>query len=244
MIKYSKDGFEISHLRYLSDASVGLMFFFMFIVVVHTGVLKLPFFSDLMSGYGDVTKNAAGNFEKNSVKITEITVSNLADFLLIFLLFLLHPAIGIIISVLSWFFLEALSVWFVERILWKYKIVAKMGGVELAYLSAMNKFNVDYYHWHGFLFEAEIYLRSREVGLDVVDLRRSLRLMLRNVSFLILLLLIIFIFQKLFVFALLSFIIFVCTFIVSGAVSNLSSITLFVMYYRYYMYEVEGQTIA
>jgi len=233
MIKYSKDGFEIDHLRYLTDASVGLVFYVIIIFFAYSGFLHFPFISDV---FGDA-RHSTG------VKVTEITVSNISEYILIILLFLLHPAIGIVISALSWFLLEALSVWLVEKIIWKHKFVVKMGGVESEYLPAINKFRIEYNGWHGFLYNAEIYLRSQGVELYSIELRRSLRILLRNISFVMLLISVVFIIQNNLLFALYLFILFFCLLVVSCSIAELANISLFIMYYRYYMYEFEGYKI-
>ena len=160
-IKISNSGIEISSDRYLTDNSTGLFFLLNLIILVKQDCLTcIP--SDLF---------------------TNLPLNVLLGFILI----LLSNAIGLIISTLSFVMIEIPYV-LLEYCWWKCKIPLYPVQFKETFTEMLNEHDVkSYSSWHKQLIMFEEELIKKGVNIDRFLIQRGIRVLLRNLSFVLLL---------------------------------------------------------
>lgn len=161
MLKISNNGIEISSDRYLTDNATGLFFLLNIIIV-----LKLNIFPSLTQ-----------SFPPSNISL---------NVLLGFIFFLLSTAIGLIISSFSYAVLELPYIG-LEYIWWKSKLPLYPIQFKKEFNEMVNKYNLKYGNWHCNLIVFEEVLTKKGVCLDRFLIQRGIRVLLRNVSFILLL---------------------------------------------------------
>lgn len=162
MIKLGKDSLEISHSRYLSDSSTGLLFYVNIIILNKCGILNLDFLSNVI--------------DKNFLMI---------DVFLVILLFFLATTVGMLISVFSWFSFEYLYVKWFEKLWWKFRFPLKFIQFGAIFQDIINRNEINYSNWHSSIIIAEENLLLKKVSISRFILQRSIRVLIRNLAFII-----------------------------------------------------------
>ncbi|MDR0939249.1 MAG: hypothetical protein LBN29_07850 [Mediterranea sp.] len=169
-MKASTNGIEMSTDRYLTDNATGLFFLMNALILI-----KLDVFPDLSAKllYTNTYLNVFGGV----------------------ILFLSSTAIGLIISTFSYLILEWIYIGF-EYLWWRLKwplfpIQFKkefktMVDSRTLFANIIGKERVKYGNWHYVLVMAEEELIESKINIDRFLLQRGIRVLLRNISFILL----------------------------------------------------------
>lgn len=210
MIKISKDGIEVDHGRYLSDSSTGLFMYLNILLLSHFKLLGI----DLL---------AKPIFEEN------ITV----DILILFIFFLLNTAVGIVISVTSWFFFEFLNTYFFEKLFFKIKFplntIQYCSDFDLLCVAHL----IQYDNWIRTIILYEEKLMLKNMDLTRYRIQRSTRVLLRNVAFILFIDSILQLLNYQIILAISIFCVCLFFLLLSGALSFFSNVGLLVKYDNY-----------
>ncbi|GHT36870.1 hypothetical protein AGMMS49574_29170 [Bacteroidia bacterium] len=159
MLKVNKDGIEISHSRYLSDNSTGLIVILNLIILSHFDSFK--FINDFFEN-------------KSAIEVFAI-----------FLLFLLATSLGLIVSFLSYFFLELIYIC-LEWIWWKFNFPLFPIQFKQKFYYLVETHDIKYKNWHSKLVVFEDELLNIKVDINRFLIQRGTRILLRNISFILL----------------------------------------------------------
>ncbi len=161
MLKISNNGIEISSDRYLTDNASGLFFLLNVIIVIKLNIF--PYFTQ-------------------SFPLSDISLNVLFGFIF----FLLSTAIGLIISCFSYALLEFPYIG-LEYIWWKLKLPLYPIQFKKEFDAMVGKYDLKYKNWHCKLIIFEEELIKKGVCLDRFLIQRGIRVLLRNISFILLL---------------------------------------------------------
>jgi hypothetical protein len=207
MIKISKDGIEVSHNRYLTDSSTGLIFYLNIVLLNKFSIFKVVFLSNVI--------------DKNFLS---------TDIFIVVLLFFLVTTFGLIISVLSWTFLEHIYVRFFEKFWWENKYPLKFIQFASKFTDIISSMRISYSNWHSSIVIAEEYLELNGININRFLIQRGVRVFIRNLSFLLVLNAILFLFKSTLLCSLISLCCSILFLLISGLIGFFSNVGLIVKY--------------
>lgn len=208
MIKVGKDGFEISHMRYLTDSSTGLSLYLNILILKFNNIINLNFLSEKIS--------------ENNLSI---------DVFIILLLFFLVTTFGMLISSISWAIFEIFNVEFFEKIWFKNKIPLGYHQYKNKFNDILKKLDIHYSNWHSSVIEIEEYLALKNINLSRLNVQRSFRIYLRNLAFILLVDVGILFFSEFYIYGIIVLILTFITLFISGMISFYSNASLIFKFY-------------
>jgi len=160
MLKISNNGIEISSDRYLTDNATGLFFLLNWLIIIKMNMF--PLLTNLFS-------------------VADLSI----NILLWLILFVLSTAVGLIISSFSFATLELVYI-SLEHIWWKLKWPLYPVQFKQEFEKMKNEYNLVYKYWHCRLAIFEEELIRNGINIDRFLIQRGIRILLRNVSFILL----------------------------------------------------------
>jgi hypothetical protein len=208
MIKIDKEGIEISHNRYLTDTSTGWLILLNIALLVFFDIIKTDFL---------VNENE---------KILTINIS------IVILAFLLSTSIGLVISFISWLLLEGIYVEVIERSWWKSKYILSFLQLEKDFAKIEVDCHLTYDNWHSSLIEYEEKLTKAKCDLSTFQIQRGLRILIRNISFILIINSIIFFIMANWASGVVFFLLFAILLFISGSIGFYSNLGLTYKYIK------------